>query len=140
VFGRISTYWSLQELSERKIHLLVCTTEDIAKLLPRKPRFPSSVADEKIRRLVDESIPRIEAKLARYLDSDAQLPSFEPEDGKAEMREYISSLRIPKLSLSPGSLSLLLHDLGNESHDPYLEKRIKELFPSDLGFRLVCSQ
>jgi hypothetical protein len=59
------------------------------------------------------------------LTNDVQLPLWGPLHGTEEFRRHITDLKIPLVSATP---SLLLHNLGQQSHDTQLVGRIRNLF------------
>ncbi|PVF95648.1 hypothetical protein CPB86DRAFT_710796 [Serendipita vermifera] len=82
----------------------------------------------------------IESAIESYLQDDVQLPHWEPQRGTPEMRSHIESLKLPASSSSSSSFpSLLLHNLGELSHDRLLPERIKGIFSTEIELRFLCN-
>ncbi|PVF95101.1 hypothetical protein CPB86DRAFT_866024 [Serendipita vermifera] len=124
----VSYYWPSPVLPSSQVQILVCTETrcDIQLIMPSAPIWESEM-----QRVVLESIPKIQGHIQRYLKEDIQLPIWEPECGPAEVKEHISSLRIPKLLTESHFPSPLLHGLSEKSYDS--GPCIDELFDSGAG-------
>jgi len=68
-----------------------------------------------------------------FLNENVQLPLWQPPLDLADgVRKHITDLKIPTLSY-PEIPSLLLHNLGQPSHDPQLARRVDGLFRPEWG-------
>lgn len=83
---------------------------------------------ERIKEIVSAYEPDLQRAIAQYLKDDIKLPRFQPQAGSAMVRDHIASLKIPTIPSSPQIPSLLLHNLGQLSHDRGLVNRIKKVF------------
>jgi hypothetical protein len=63
-----------------------------------------------------------------FFKNDVQLPLWEPPSGPDAIRSHIAGLKIPIISQASQFPSLLLHNLGQPSHDPELAGRVDMLF------------
>jgi hypothetical protein len=72
--------------------------------------------------------PELKAALSMYIEKDTRLPIWQPQSGSDEIRSHISGLQIPKLSDSSPFPSLLMHGLGQPSHDTQPLERVNKLF------------
>ncbi|KIM30017.1 hypothetical protein M408DRAFT_100189, partial [Serendipita vermifera MAFF 305830] len=61
------------------------------------------------------------------------------QSGSDEIRAHIASLKIPKISPESAIPSLLLHNLGQATHDPNLVDRVRELFQQIFGIIFLCN-
>jgi hypothetical protein len=79
-----------------------------------------------------KDIAKFEIDLRRtfetFLRDDVQLPPWQPLRGSDIILSHIKGLKIPAVSLDSQSPSLLLHNLGQPSHDPQLAQRVASLF------------
>jgi len=78
-----------------------------------------------------------QAKLQTYfvifLKNNVQLPLWQPPSGlDAATRSHLTDLKIPTMSSSSPVPLLLLHNLGQRSHDTQLAARVDGLFHPDL--------
>jgi hypothetical protein len=99
--------------------------------------YPESVPPIPFSPNLDEDIKEIVSKFANslkrtfeiFLKDNAQLPVWEPPLNLAEKtRRHITRLKIPIISRSSQLPLLLLHNLGQRSHDPKLAERVDRLF------------
>ena len=83
---------------------------------------------------LEPSIASFEKDLRRrfkfFLESDVQLPLWQPPDAD---QIHIARLEIPVISPLSEAPSLLLHNLGRPSHDAELEERVANLFKLQHG-------
>ena len=101
--------------------------------LRRLADHPSVTTVPHIREDIPAKIKNFEAYLRSIFDiflrEDTQLPLWQPPLPLADKtREHIADLKIPTIyHLSPFPL-LLLHNLGQPSHDAQLAERVDRLF------------
>jgi hypothetical protein len=120
---RVSYYWSSKPPRDQ-VHILVCKKEQE----PFSWLSFTPIPSKNMETIVDKSIPSIRKEMERYLGEDVQLPLWElQEDWPVDIREHVSSLKIPKISQSSHDPCLLLHGLGETPLDPDREKVIEKL-------------
>ncbi|KAG8817217.1 hypothetical protein FRC17_011324 [Serendipita sp. 399] len=102
-------------------------------------RPQSSRADEEIKALIDSSVPFLQTVFSAYLSNDIQLPLWQVQQGSDEMRRHIANLNLPALTFTASFPSLLLHNLGQPSHDPLLANRVNRIFLPHSGLRFLCN-
>jgi hypothetical protein len=120
----VSYYWS-SEPPRHQVHILVCKEEQE----PFSWLSFTPIPPKDMKTIVDKSIPNIRKEMERYLGEDVQLPLWElQEDWPVDIREHVSSLKIPKISQKSPNPCLLLHGLGETPLDPDREKVIEKLF------------
>jgi len=91
---------------------------------PKTPR-----PEEDIRSDVNTHVIKIQRIFEKFLMDNVQLPHWQPPlNLPDEVRKYIIDLKIPVISPSSQTPSLLFHKLGQPSHDPQLDDRVKGLF------------
>ncbi|KAG8813639.1 hypothetical protein FRC17_001475, partial [Serendipita sp. 399] len=128
---------------EDAVHLLV----NISNKAPPKI-LPTGIAslgplsrkrDEEAKSLIKNSILRLQVIISAYLRDDVRLPIWNVQRGPDEMRRHIDNLKIPVVDPSSPSPSLLLHNLGQPSHDPLLAERVDRLFRPGSGLTFLCN-
>ena len=82
-------------------------------------------------------IPYLRKVLEIFLKNNVQLPLWQLPSNLAkylteETRSHITGLKMPITTFSSETPSLLLHNLGERSHDAKLVDRINELFDPGL--------
>ena len=103
------------------------TPPDHPETVPLIPFTPK--LGEEIETTVNELVEDLRRTFEIYLRDDTQLPLWQPPLGLADRtRRHITDLKLPIIPSSSPLLLLLLHDLGQPSHDSHLAKRINELF------------
>jgi Crinkler effector protein N-terminal domain len=88
--------------------------------------------DNKLKKRITEFAINLRSTFKIFLTNNVQPPLWEPLWGSEEVRSHITGLKIPLMSQSP---SLLLHNLGQLSHDAQLVERIDKLFSPRSGKR-----
>jgi len=122
------SYYFTSTVPEEGLHIIV-----------EAPRAPSSVPmiinttprkNDEIEELTKSFVPPLKERINAYLKNHTQLPPWKPQQhqGSDEMQRQIESLKLPARTLSSPFPSLLLHNLGQPSHDPLLAGRIARLF------------
>ncbi|KIM25388.1 hypothetical protein M408DRAFT_210132 [Serendipita vermifera MAFF 305830] len=139
----LPVWWTMAEVFGGKperlpVHILVhppATTTPPASL----PQIPFiSIKDEEIKKFVAEFDIDLRFRLNTFLKGDVQLPLWQSLSGPDEIRSHIAGLKIPKISPSSQFPLLLLHNLGQPSHDQQLVERVNRLFlPGSRKF--VCN-
>ncbi|KAG8836664.1 hypothetical protein FRC18_010929 [Serendipita sp. 400] len=128
-------------LKKKTVHVLVQPPKSdkmippttLLSVTPASPR-----PDEEIKSLIETSIDDLRKVINEYLTNDAQLPLWQAQQGSDHMRRHIANLKIPTTT-TPPSPSLLLHNLGQPSHDPLLVRRVEKLFTPDSRLRFLCN-
>jgi hypothetical protein len=113
--------WFTTPPAYEHIHIIV---DPSIKIRPVTPLLPEKAMYE----VVELFETRLATSLRTYLFDDVQLPLWEPQEGTQETRDFIAALKIPMLSPSSQSPSLLVHRIGRSSHDSLLESRVNRLF------------
>ena len=99
---------------------------------PRIPFTPPQKADEGIEGRVSQFAIKLKRTFKEFLRNNVQLPLWQPPLDLADgTRSHITELKIPITSSSSKVPSLLLHNLGQPSHDPQLAERVDRLFQLD---------
>jgi hypothetical protein len=108
--------------NRHKIH--VVTPPNHLEYSSRIPFTPTRDAE------IKEDVTKFEIDLRITFDiffkNDVQLPLWQPQSGPHA--GHIAGLKIPLVSPVSQSPSLLLHNLGQPSHDPQLSDRVDKLF------------
>jgi hypothetical protein len=99
------------------------TPEKPTRSLPPIPTTPER--DDEVKQLVARFEIGWRNTFETFFHDDVQLPLWEPQEGPDSSQSHISGLKIPDISGLP---SLLLHNLGQPSHNPKLAERIAHLF------------
>lgn len=97
-----------------------------SKLVVKIPDSPERRETRTFVHDITDYEPSLRMEISHYLDNDVSLPCFEPYSGSIEAREHIRNLKIPVIL--PEFPSLLLHKLGEPSHDAQLSDRVARLF------------
>jgi len=85
--------------------------------------------DHAIKKVVSEFANKLRRTFDIFLRDNVQLPLWQPPlDLADETRRHITDLKIPIISPSSQSSLLLLHNLGQPSHDAQLARRVDGLF------------
>jgi len=85
--------------------------------------------DDQIHELVRGFAINLRSKFERFLKENVQLPLYQPPlDLADETRRHITGLKIPIISPFSRFPLLLLHNLGQPSHDAQLAKRVERHF------------
>jgi hypothetical protein len=87
-----------------------------------------SIQRDKMNKLMANEENKLKEKFQQFFENDRQLPLWTPDSGPDEIQSHITSLKIPCTSAEHPSL--LLHNLGQPSHDPKLATRVGDLFDS----------
>jgi hypothetical protein len=95
--------------------------------LPDRPYSPPTDPN-KYQRILDDFSTLLQKLFDKYLNDDVQLPIWKPQDASENIQRHIASLSIPTLQASSRIPSLLLHNLGQPSHDRQLADRVEEIF------------
>jgi hypothetical protein len=120
----VSYYWPSTPPCHQ-VHILVCKEEQE----PFSWLSFTPIPSKNMRIIVDNSIPSIRKEMERYLGEDVQLPLWElQEDWPVDIREHVSSLKIPKISQRSHDPCLLLHGLAETPLEPDREQVIEKLF------------
>jgi hypothetical protein len=89
---------------------------------------------------VSKFILELRSTFEIFLKENVQLPLWQPPidlaDLADETREHIIGLKIPTISVRSPFPLLLLHNLGQPSHDAQLDSRVDGLFSS--GYVPLC--
>ena len=97
--------------------------------IPFSPR-----QDHEIETAVEKFAIDLKEAFNVFLNDNIQLPLWHPPsnlDIPVNIRTHIAALKIPTLSPSSQFPLLLLHNLGEESHDALLDGRVEGLFHPD---------
>ena len=87
------------------------------------PRSRSPIAkDGLINDRIARFLPSLQTAINTFLEGNIQLPPWEPVACSDAVRSHLVGLKIPKVSTSSSTPSLLLHNLGQKPHDPRLER------------------
>ena len=89
--------------------------------------------DEDVEGEVKEFITNLRETFEDFLENNVQLPLWQLPSNLAkhlnqEIRSHINGLKIPKIKSSSQIPLLLLHNLGQPSHDEELVDRVNRLF------------
>ena len=96
---------------------------------PKQPIPYSPRPDDVIMDGVREFTVNLQSTFEIFLEENTQLPLWKaPLDLAEETRRHINGLKIPTISPSSQSPLLLLHNLGQPSHDAQLADRVDRLF------------
>jgi len=103
--------------------------ESVPKKIPFTPE-----PNENIEKAVNKFVIHLRSTFGEFIRNDTQLPLWEPPPLNIadETRGHLIDLKIPTASQKSPFPLLLLHNLGQPSHDPHLAKRVEGLFHSDL--------
>jgi hypothetical protein len=96
---------------------------------------PSPKGDEEIKATIKGCIPHLQTIINAYLRNDVRLPLWQAQHGSDEMRSHIANLKMPAATSPSPFPSLLLHNLGQLSHDPLLPDRVDRLFRPQSNLR-----
>jgi hypothetical protein len=77
---------------------------------------------------LESQLEGLDHLISDYLSNDTQLPLWQPRISSEHIRSHITDLKIPAISKASAFPSLLLHNLGETSHDPDLIGRVENLF------------
>ena len=95
------------------------------------PAHSSPKSRSEVEEIIEGFIPHLESTIEACLRNDVQLPPWKPRHVSGEIRSQIENLKIPlSFTICPYP-SLLLHDLGGQSHDPQLADRLSRLFDAE---------
>lgn len=106
------------------LQISIPTSNQATTLIPFSPKV-----DEDINYEVNKYAEELQRTFGIFLKSNDQPPPWKlPSDLDEGTQSHINNLRIP--TISPGSKFplLLLHELGQSSHDPQLAKHVDGLF------------
>jgi Crinkler effector protein N-terminal domain len=92
------------------------------------PHGSPSQDDAKTTKTLKPKQESLRLAIKEYLIQDIKLPLFQLRVGSDEVKNHISSLEIPVLPSSPHIPSLLLHKLGDWSHELGLADRVEKIF------------
>jgi hypothetical protein len=92
------------------------------------PKIPELVQSEEIETYMADFESKLNQKFQQIFEKDVQLPLWRPNSGSDTIQSHITDLKIPYTSSKHPSL--LLHNLGQPSHDPQLATRVSDLFDS----------
>jgi hypothetical protein len=94
------------------------------QLIPYTP-----TRDEIIEKRVSKFASNLKTTFTNFLKNDVQLPLYDPpSELDDKTRRHITGLKIPIITRSSRVLLLLLHNLGQSSHDANLADRVNGLF------------
>jgi len=99
------------------------------------PKKKSPKTKAEIEELIEIPAKFLQADIKKYLKDNPQLPTWPKEKGSGDIGEWIDRLRLPAIRSSSPYPFLLLHNLGEESHDPLLAGRVSKLFSPDSTLR-----
>jgi len=95
---------------------------------PQNPVSPKSKSDD-IKADVNEFVDYLRMKFGTFLRNNVQLPLWQPSlELDDHTQRHIAGLEIPIIDQSSEHPMLLLHNLGQPSHDPQLADRVQRLF------------
>jgi hypothetical protein len=96
--------------------------------LPQLPVTPEEASGGEIQKLIAGFMINLESTFKTFFNNDVQLPLWKPPLGQDGDWSHITGLKIPVISRSSQIPSLLLHNLGQPSHDAQLVERVDTLF------------
>ena len=97
------------------------------------PITPRTLPPNRCTTLIMEGVSKftinLQSTFERFLKENVQLPLWQPPSHLADdTRRHLTGLKIPIISPSSPIPLLLLHNLGQPSHDAHLAKRVEGLF------------
>jgi hypothetical protein len=122
--GEDMSYHFPQAPAPNCLHVIVQRPTNPPTQLPPSPIADDGVVNDRITRY----LPIVEMAINTFLQGDIQLPLWEPITCPDAVRSHLVGLKIPKISTLSSTPSLLLNNLGQNSHDPQLAKRVERLF------------
>jgi len=126
--------------ASRRVHILVRRPGEIHQSMgaptapPNYPEHASLIPytptrDEVIEERVKRFTINLQSQFGIYLNENVQLPLWQPPlELDDDTRRHLTGLNIPTISSSSPVPLLLLHNLGQQSHDAQLANRIDRLF------------
>jgi hypothetical protein len=101
---------------------------DHPESLPPIPYSPDLATVTETEKNITQFESNLRSIFETFFLNDVQLPLWEPPSGPDAIRSHIAGLKIPIISQGSQFPSLLLHNLGQPSHDAQLAERVDELF------------
>src|SRR5258707_4356545 len=96
---------------------------------PNQSPYSPKAEDIRIKEGLNEFTIELRSRFDGFLKKKAQLPLWTPSSNiTGQIRRHITGLEMPIITPSSKFPSLLLHKLGQQSHDPQLTKRVDKLF------------
>jgi hypothetical protein len=125
----ISSYWSSQPPLEL-VHVVALDPDTAKSGIPLQGALKDTQflpKDDRAGPLEDWN-PVLKTTIGDCLQTGVQLTQWSLKQGSEEMRSYVAGLGLPASFPSSSFPSLLLHNLGELSHDQLLARRIEGLF------------
>ena len=114
-----------------------CPNAAAPKMPPNHPALliPFTLTQDKvIHDHVKQFIINLQSQIIIFLKDNVQLPLWQsPLNLDAATRRHLTGLKIPTISSSSQVPLLLLHNLGQPSHNTQLAERVDGLFSLELG-------
>ncbi len=97
---------------------------------PYSPNLGENITADAIESSINKFTIDLRSTFERFLQSDRQLPLWHPSSGLADekARRHLIGLQIPFIKPFSEFPLLLLHKLGQSSHDAQLAERVDRLF------------